>query len=173
MNGGAFSSNFRNTRLLQCLHDKRAAFAWSVLVTNRRFLLVDFRRDEPETEASAKRDVSVESLMCSISAKSVNRFGSLYSRLAIIHTVYKRPTGRTQLKRLLILSVLRGTTSIDHEYRFFDFLFACTLYNVWRLVDLLVKLESLAGSEFRYNPLATADLFLAIANGNAGPDPLD
>jgi IS4 transposase len=111
--------------------------------------------------------------MCSISARPVNRCGSLYSRLAIIHTVYERPTGRTQLKRLLILSVLCGTTSIDHEYRFFNFLFACTLYNVWRLVDLLVKLESLAGSEFRYKPLATADLFLTIANGNAGLDPLD
>ena len=32
------------------------------------------------------------------------------------------------------------TTSTDRDYRFFNFVFACVLYNVWRLVDLLVKL---------------------------------
>lgn len=31
-------------------------------------------------------------------------------------------------------------TSKEHEYRYFNFAFACVLYNVWRLVDLLVKL---------------------------------
>lgn len=55
------------------------------------------------------------------------------------------------------------TTSMNYEYRFFNFLYACTMYNVWRLVDLLVKLELLAESEFRYKPLVTADLFLTIA----------
>jgi len=65
------------------------------------------------------------------------------------------------------------TTSMDHEYRFFNFLFACTLYNVWRLVDLLVKLELLAESEFRHKPLVTADLFLTIAKDYVGLDPPD
>ncbi len=32
------------------------------------------------------------------------------------------------------------TTSTERDYRFFNFVFACVLYNVWRLVDLLVKL---------------------------------
>jgi IS4 transposase len=32
------------------------------------------------------------------------------------------------------------TTSTNHGYRLLSFLVASTLYNVWRLVDLLVKL---------------------------------
>lgn len=40
---------------------------------------------------------------------------------------------------------------MDHEYRFFNFLYACTIYNVWLLADLLVKLELLAEAEFRHN----------------------
>jgi putative transposase len=32
------------------------------------------------------------------------------------------------------------TTSTERDYRFFNFAFACVLYNVWRLVDPLVKL---------------------------------
>jgi len=65
------------------------------------------------------------------------------------------------------------TTSMNHEYRFFNFLFACTLYNVWRLVDILVKLELRADSEFEYKPLVTADLFLTIASDYFGLDPPD
>lgn len=65
------------------------------------------------------------------------------------------------------------TTSMNHEYRFFNFLFACTLYNVWRLVDLLVKLELMAESEFEYKPIVTADLFLTIASDYLGLDPPD
>ena len=65
------------------------------------------------------------------------------------------------------------TTSMDYEYRFFNFLYACTMYNVWRLVDLLVKLELLAESEFRHKPLVTADLFLTIAKDYVGLDPPD
>lgn len=58
------------------------------------------------------------------------------------------------------------------ESRFFDFLFACTMYNAWRLVDLLMKLELLAKSEFRHKPLVTADLFLTIPKDYVGLDPL-
>jgi IS4 transposase len=65
------------------------------------------------------------------------------------------------------------TTSMDHEYRFFNFLYACTLYNVWRLTDLLVKLELRAEFEFRYEPLVTANLFLTIAKDYVGLDPPD
>lgn len=66
-----------------------------------------------------------------------------------------------------------GSQSLDHEYRFFNFLFACTLYNVWRLVDLLVKLE-LVGDGFKHKPLVTADLFLTIAKQeDVGLDPPD
>lgn len=61
------------------------------------------------------------------------------------------------------------TTSTDHEYRFFNFLFACTLYNIWRIVDLLVKLSLEADPD--YEPLVTADLFLTIAKQYFGLDP--
>ena len=76
--------------------------------------------------------------------------------------------GYKQIKRFRV-----RTTSMKFEYRFFNFLYACTMYNVWRLVDLLVKLELLADSEFRFKPLVTADLFLTIAKDYAGLDPPD
>jgi len=65
------------------------------------------------------------------------------------------------------------TTSMKYDYRFFNFLYACTLYNVWRLVDTLVKLELQSASEFKYEPLVTADLFLTIAKDYVGLDPPD
>jgi len=63
------------------------------------------------------------------------------------------------------------TTSMDHEYRYFNFLYACTLYNVWRLVDLLVKLELMAKTEFHYKPIITADVFLSVADEWMDLDP--
>lgn len=65
------------------------------------------------------------------------------------------------------------TTSMDHEYRFFNFLFACTMYNAWRLVDILVKLELLDREEIEHAPLVTADLFLTIAKQYIGIPPPD
>lgn len=65
------------------------------------------------------------------------------------------------------------TISMNYEYRFFNFLYACTLYNVWRLVDTLVKLELQSQAEFKYKPLVTADLFLTIAKDYVGLDPPD
>lgn len=62
---------------------------------------------------------------------------------------------------------------MKYEYRFFNFLFACTLYNVWRLVDLLVKLELVSEGGYKYKPLVTADLFLTIASDYVGLDPPD
>ncbi|MFC6977299.1 transposase [Halomicroarcula sp. GCM10025709] len=76
--------------------------------------------------------------------------------------------GFKQIKRFRV-----RTMSMKFEYRFFNFLYACTMYNAWRLVDLLVKLELLADSEFRFKPLVTADLFLTIAKDYAGLDPPD
>ncbi|WP_211611466.1 transposase [Halorientalis persicus] len=63
------------------------------------------------------------------------------------------------------------TTSMDHGYRLFNFLFASTLYNVWRLVDLLVKLE--LEDDPAHKPLVTADLFLTIAKQCFGLEPPD
>jgi IS4 transposase len=65
------------------------------------------------------------------------------------------------------------TTSMKREYRFFNFLYACTLYNVWRLVDLLVRLELRDTLGSKHKPLVTADLFLTIAKNYVGLDPPD
>lgn len=56
--------------------------------------------------------------------------------------------------------------SPDHTLRFFGFMFACTLYNCWRLVDLLVKLS--VEDDPAYTPLVTASRFLAVAEGMFG-----
>ncbi|PSP38021.1 hypothetical protein BRC71_08600 [Halobacteriales archaeon QH_7_65_31] len=76
--------------------------------------------------------------------------------------------GFKQIKRFRVRA-----TSMKFEYRFFNFLYACTMCNAWRLVDLLMKIELLAESEFRHKPLVTADLFLTIAKDYAGLDPPD
>ncbi|GAB7017530.1 transposase [Halostagnicola bangensis] len=59
--------------------------------------------------------------------------------------------------------------SKDHTLRFFGFAFACTLYNAWRLVDLLVKLS--VEDDPEYTPLVTASRFLAVAEGQFGLKP--
>jgi putative transposase len=64
------------------------------------------------------------------------------------------------------------TTSTERDYRFFNFVFACVLYNVWRLVDLLVKLA--LDSEYRsYAPRVDANQFLTVAKQCYGLDPPD
>lgn len=63
------------------------------------------------------------------------------------------------------------TTSKQHQYRYFNFAFACVLYNVWRLVDLLVKLS--LQDEPDYKPLVSADQFLTEAMKFFGLEPLD
>ena len=55
---------------------------------------------------------------------------------------------------------LPKTTSPDAGYRYFSFAFACILYNVWRLVDLLVKLA--LEDDPDYAPLVTAPEFLTL-----------
>lgn len=67
-----------------------------------------------------------------------------------------------------IKSFMAETTSKDHRYRFFNFIFACLLYSLWRLVDLLVK-RSL-GDE-RAQPRVRASTFLTIAKQEYGLDP--
>lgn len=62
------------------------------------------------------------------------------------------------------------TTSTERDYRFFNF--ACVLYNVWRLVDLLVKLV-IDGENRSYAPRVDANQFLTVAKQCYGPDPPD
>jgi putative transposase len=62
------------------------------------------------------------------------------------------------------------TTSTESDYRFFNF--ACVLYNVWRLVDLLVKL-AIDGENRSYAPRVDANQFLTVAKQFYGLDPPD
>lgn len=64
------------------------------------------------------------------------------------------------------------SASKDHRYRFFNFAFACVLYNVWRLVDLLVKL-AIDGENASYSPKVDANRFLTFAKKYYGLDPPD
>ncbi|GAA0472576.1 transposase (plasmid) [Halococcus dombrowskii] len=64
------------------------------------------------------------------------------------------------------------TTSTERDYRFFNFAFACVLYNVWRLVDLLVKL-AIDGESRTYKPRVDANQFLTVAKNCYGLDPPD
>jgi putative transposase len=64
------------------------------------------------------------------------------------------------------------TTSTERDYRFFNFAFACVLYNVWRLVDLLVKL-AIDGENRTYAPRVDANQFLTVAKQFYGLDPPD
>jgi IS4 transposase len=63
------------------------------------------------------------------------------------------------------------TTSTCPRYRFFNFMFACVLYNTWRLVDLLVKLSIETNPE--YAPRVDANQFVTIAKQYYGLNPPD
>lgn len=61
---------------------------------------------------------------------------------------------------------LPRTASPNHVLRFFGFIFSATLYNAWRLVDLLVKLS--VEDDPVYTPLVTASRFMAVMEGQFG-----
>jgi putative transposase len=66
---------------------------------------------------------------------------------------------------------LGETQSPDHRYRYFNFAFACVLYNCWRLVDILVQLEM--DEEVGGKPAVTSASFLTLAKQYFGLDPPD
>ncbi|AXR77226.1 transposase [Natrarchaeobaculum sulfurireducens] len=66
---------------------------------------------------------------------------------------------------------LAETQSPDHRFRYFNFAFACVLYNCWRLVDILVQLEM--DGEVSDEPSITANSFLTFAKNSYGLDPPD
>ena len=61
---------------------------------------------------------------------------------------------------------LPRTASPNHVLRFFGFIFAATLYNAWRLVDILVQLS--IEDNPTYTPLVTASRFMAVMEGQFG-----
>lgn len=56
---------------------------------------------------------------------------------------------------------MAATISKDFTLRFFYFAFACLLYSLWRLVDLLVQLDLF--DEYTRSPLVTANDVLTLA----------
>lgn len=66
---------------------------------------------------------------------------------------------------------LTETQSPDHRFRYFNFVFACVLYNCWRLVDVLVQLKM--NGEVGDKPAVTANSFLTFAKKSYGLDPPD
>lgn len=121
-----------------------------------------FETNDPDLQLPGERDDGDGELGEVEKAHMVSRVLRKYKHRWAIENGFK------QIKRFRV-----RTTSMKYKYRFFNFLFASTLYNAWRLVDLLVKLELQAEAEFRYKPLVTADLFLTIAKEYAGLDPPD
>ena len=67
-------------------------------------------------------------------------------------------------------SMMAETTSTDHSYRFFNFIFACLLYSLWRLVDVMVKYSL---NDEREEHLVRASTFLTIAKQELTHDPPD
>jgi hypothetical protein len=70
-------------------------------------------------------------------------------------------SGYKSLKRFMT-----ATTSKDLVLRFFYFAFACLLYSIWRLVDLLVQLDLF--EEYDRAPLVTANDVLTFAKKRTG-----
>lgn len=80
---------------------------------------------------------------------------------AIFHVEHYRKrwgieNGYKQIKEFQAL-----TTSKDFSLRYFYFAFACLLYTIWRLVDVLVK-QAFGETDAR-EPLVTANDFLTLA----------
>ncbi|GAB7020676.1 hypothetical protein JCM18750_35380 [Halostagnicola bangensis] len=92
-----------------------------------------------------------------------HQIGRLMSR-------YKRRWGiENGFKKLK--TFLAETQSPDHRFRYFNFAFACVLYNCWRLVDILVQLE--LDGEVGDGPAISANSFLTFAKKSYGLDPPD
>lgn len=61
---------------------------------------------------------------------------------------------------------MAATTSKNFVLRFFYFAFACLLYSIWRVVDLLVQV-ALTG-EYQHSPVVTADNTLTLLKKATG-----
>ena len=61
---------------------------------------------------------------------------------------------------------MAATTSKDFGLRFFYFAFACLLYSIWRLVDLLVQIDLF--EEYDRSPVVTANDVLTLAKKRTG-----
>jgi putative transposase len=145
-------------------------------------LLADIRREEEVEERKQKAEegevdtagtVVFETNHPYVTASDAD--GEQMDTRAFVHMIervirwYRRrwgiENGFKKLKHFMV-----RTTSTERDYRFFNFVFACVLYNVWRLVDLLVKL-AIDGENRSYAPRVDANQFLTVAKQCYGHDP--
>lgn len=96
------------------------------------------------------------------------------SKIHMVERLVRRYKHRWGIENVFkkIKNFMVRTASKDHRYRYFNFAFACVLYNVWRLVDLLVKL-AIQGENASYTPKVDANRFLTFAKKYYGLDPPD
>jgi len=114
---------------------------------------VVFETNDPLTDkrGTAGRDSIPKSEQRHAAARMVRKYGRRWG----IENGYKK-----------LGHFLPRSGSKDLVLRFFGFAFAATLYNCWRLVDLLVKLT--VKDDPAYTPLVTASRFLSVAEGMFG-----
>lgn len=74
----------------------------------------------------------------------------------------------SNLRIQILKTFLAETRAKDRRYRYFNFAFACVLYNGWRLVDILVQLE--LDGEVADEPSITANSFPTLAKKSYGLD---
>ncbi|MFU8869050.1 transposase [Natronococcus sp.] len=135
--------------------------------------LLDDMREEEEPKRGKRADIDAYALFETNHPALSADAGSEEALLEEVRGFIKRyghrwgiENGYKKLKQFRV-----RTTSKQHQYRYFNFAFACVLYNVWRLVDLLVKLE--LEDEPDYTPFVSADQFLTEAKKFFGLDPPD
>ena len=133
--------------------EEEMAYKESYAVDDDGIQHVVFETNHPELDVS-DRDVETDETAI---IHKIARFTRQYANRWGIENGYKKTK-----------SFMAETTSKDHRYRFFNFIFACLLYSLWRLVDMLVK-RSL-GDE-RAEPRVRASTFLTIAKKEYGLDP--
>lgn len=116
-----------------------------------------FRTNDP---AASGADLDNEKDVIEVAERAVRKYSA---RWAI-------EEGFKKIKQFMVL-----TTSRDHEYRFFNFAFAASLNNIWRMVDLLVQLS--LGRDYDGSPFVTAQEFLSCAKNHfdldTPPPPLE
>lgn len=137
--------------------------------------LVDSKEEASYRETYAVDDDGVHHVVFETNHPDLDLTEGETSEIAIIHKIarftrqYANRWGIENGYRAT-KSFMADTTSTDHRYRFFNFIFACLLYSLWRLVDMLVK-RSL-GDE-RAATRVRGSTFLTIAKQYYGVDPPD
>jgi IS4 transposase len=151
------------------LGEEEASHGFSAITKELR------KEEENEPTVGSEEDAQVYALFeTNHPSVTLNEGDSEVERIHMVERMVRRyrhrwgiEDGYKQLKTFRV-----RTTSKRHTYRFFNFVFACVLYNVWRLVDLLVKL-AIEGENATYAPRVDANQFLTVAKKYYGLDPPD